>query len=103
MNEKKKARLEAAGWKVGTVSEFLVLTPEEEAYIELKLKLSRAVRERRKARQVTQVALAEKLGSSQSRVAKIEKSDPSVSIDLLVKSLLALDAGVADIAQILAT
>lgn len=37
----KKQRLQAAGWRVGSVSDFLGLTPEEEAYIEGKLTLSR--------------------------------------------------------------
>ena len=101
MNETKKARLEKHGWRVGSVDEFLELTPEESEYIELKLRLSRAVRERRQVQNVTQVVLAEKLGSSQSRVAKIEKNDPSVSVDLLLKSLFALDAKREDIAQIL--
>lgn len=48
MNEKKKALLEAHGWRVGTAEEFLGLTHEEAAYAELKLKLSDAVREFRK-------------------------------------------------------
>jgi transcriptional regulator with XRE-family HTH domain len=39
---------------------------------------------------LTQVALAKKIKSSQSRVAKMEAGDPSVSIDLLVRSLIAL-------------
>lgn len=37
----KRSRLEANGWKVGTVAEFLDLAPEESALIETKLALSR--------------------------------------------------------------
>lgn len=102
MDDAKKARLEKHGWRIGSVDEFLGLTPEESGYIELKLKLSRAIRERRQLQNVTQVTLATKLGSSQSRVAKIEKNDPSVSVDLLIKSLFALNAKCGDIAEILA-
>lgn len=48
MDKEKRGRLEAKGWKVGSTEEFLRLTPEEAAYVELRLKLSDAVREPRK-------------------------------------------------------
>ncbi|MEM7582052.1 MAG: helix-turn-helix domain-containing protein [Acidobacteriota bacterium] len=99
MNEAKKARLEAAGWKVGTAAELLELTAEEAAYVELKVRLSDAVRERRKQRKLTQAQLAELMGSSQSRVAKAEASDSSVSLDLLIRSLFALGASIQDLAR----
>src|SRR5882672_1051621 len=88
MKLEKKKRLEAAGWRVGTVSEFLGLTDEEAALIELKLDLARAVKTERVRRRLTQDELGKLLGSSQSRVAKMEAGDPTVSIDLLVRSLL---------------
>jgi ribosome-binding protein aMBF1 (putative translation factor) len=88
MKQEKRKRLEAAGWRVSTVSEFLGLTDEETALIELKLDLARAVRAERVRRQMTQEELGKLLGSSQSRVAKMEAGDPTVSIDLLVRSLL---------------
>jgi len=91
-SKKNKKSLERAGWKIGSVQELLGLTEEEAAYVELKLALSRALRERRQKNKVTQVQLAKKIGSSQSRVAKMEAGDPSVSIDLLVRSLIALGA-----------
>ena len=92
MNKSKMARLERHGWKVGTPAEFLNLTPDESAYIELKLQLSRSLQARRRRRQITQQQLARLLRSSQSRVAKMEAGDPSVSLDLLVRSLLVLGA-----------
>ena len=88
MKLEKKKRLETAGWRVGTVSEFLGLTDEEAALIELKLDLARAVKAERIRRHMTQDELGRMLGSSQSRVAKMEAGDPTVSIDLLVRSLL---------------
>jgi predicted XRE-type DNA-binding protein len=102
MDPEKKARLESQGWKVGSAEEFLGLTPEEAAYVELRLKLSDAVREYRKKKRLTQTQLAELLQSSQSRVAKAEAADESVSLDLLIRSLLALGATQQDLAEVIA-
>ncbi len=90
MNKRKKNKLAKKGWKTGSVAEFLGLSDEESAYIEMKLALSEKLRERRLRKKLTQAELAKAIESSQSRVAKMEAGDPSVSIDLLVKSLLAL-------------
>ena len=101
MDVEKRKRLAALGWESTTVEEFLGLTPQESSYIEFKLNLSRYLREQRKQRQITQTELAEKIGSSQSRVAKMEKGDPSVSVDLIVKSLFAMDVSQQEIAGVL--
>ena len=90
MDKRKKDRLAKKGWKSGSVAEFLDLSDEESAYIEMKLALSEKLKERRRRTKLTQAELAKAIESSQSRVAKMEAGDPSVSIDLLVKSLLAL-------------
>ena len=90
MKRAKQARLAATGWRVGSASEFLELSPEESTYLEMKLELSRTLQDRRKRKRLTQHELARILKSSQSRVAKMESGDPSVSLDLLVRSLLAL-------------
>jgi predicted transcriptional regulator len=101
MREDKKRRLETKGWRVGTVKEFLRLSDQEAAYIELKLRLAKSLRDRRRRQRITQVALARALKSSQSRVAKMEAGDPSVSLDLLVRSLLALGASRRELARII--
>ena len=90
MNTAKRKRLEKAGWKVGTAQEFLNLSAEEAAYVEVKLNLAKVLSNRRKSLRLTQLAVAKRIKSSQSRVAKMEAGDPSVSIDLLVRSLIAL-------------
>ena len=90
MDKRKKDRLAKRGWKVDSVAEFLDLSAEESAYIEMKIALSEKLRERRRRKKLTQAELAKAIESSQSRVAKMEAGDPTVSIDLLVKSLLAL-------------
>jgi DNA-binding XRE family transcriptional regulator len=103
MRKSKRERLQKKGWKVGTVEEFLGLSPEEAAYIELKLRLSENLRRRRQRSKLTQVELAKRIRSSQSRVAKMEGGDPSVSIDLLVRSLLALGASNRDLARVISS
>jgi ribosome-binding protein aMBF1 (putative translation factor) len=95
-------RLRARGWKVGDATEFLGLSDQEAALVELRLALSRSVRERRLKLGLSQVALASRLGSSQSRVAKLEGADATVSIDLLIRGLLALGASRREIGRALA-
>lgn len=99
MRKGKRARLAAAGWTAGSVKEFLGLSETDAVLIEMKLGLSRSLRARRKQYGLSQVQLAERLQSSQSRVAKMEAGDPSVSMDLLVSSLLLLGATSADLAK----
>jgi DNA-binding XRE family transcriptional regulator len=101
LRDDKRKRLEAKGWRIGNAREFLGLTDEEAAYIELKLRLASSLRVRRRRRRLTQAGLARLLGSSQSRVAKMEIGDPSVSLDLLVRSLLALGASTVELSRII--
>ncbi len=103
MRETKKERLEKKGWKIGTAEQFLGLSPEESAYIEMKLRLSENLHHRRKRRRLTQVQLAKLIKSSQSRVAKMERGDPAVSIDLLIRSHLALGASNRDLAEVISS
>lgn len=102
MDAKKRKRLEAAGFAVGAAGDFLALTPDEAALVEMRLALSQALRERRADTGLTQAALARRVGSSQSRVAKMEAGDPSVSLDLLIRALLAAGASRRDVGQAMA-
>ena len=90
LSKAKQAKLEKKGWKFGSADEFLGLSAQELAYIELKLALSETLKSKRVSKELTQAELARIMNSSQSRVAKMEAGDPTVSIDLLIKSLLAL-------------
>ena len=101
MDKRKRAKLRAAGWTVGTAREFLRLSDEEAAFVEFKLALSKTLQALRAAQELSQVDVARRLRSSQSRVAKMEASDPSVSVDLLVRSLFRLGAQSGDIAKAL--
>lgn len=100
MDPEKKKRLETKGWKVGSAEEFLELTPQEAALIELRLKLADAVRLLRKDKHLTQTQLAKLLGSSQSRVAKVEAGADSVSLDLLIRFYFAMGATADDLAKV---
>jgi len=102
MKKAKMRALQRAGWKVGSVQDFLGLSEAEAALVELKLALSQGLRERRLRRKLSQEQLAKLLGSSQSRVAKMETGNPSVSIDLLIRSLLVLGATQKEIASVIA-
>ncbi len=102
MDAKKRRHLEAAGFAVGSAAEFLELSPSEAALVDMRLALSMALRERRTAAGLTQAALARRVGSSQSRVAKMEAGDPSVSLDLLVRALLAAGASRREVGQAVA-
>ena len=95
----KRARLEAHGWRFGDAADFLALTPEEAALVETKLALSGSVRDRRIAQGISQAELAKRLKSSQSRIAKVEAADPTVSADLLLRALFALGATPGDVAS----
>ena len=99
MEEAKRKRLEKAGWKSGTVSEFLELTPEEIVLVEIKLALSRYLKERRRDT-MTQLELAKKIHSSQPRIAKAEEGE--VSIELMIRAMLATGVTPQEIGQIIA-
>jgi predicted transcriptional regulator len=101
MDTQKRARLEAAGFRVGSAQEFLGLTADENALIDMRLALSAAIRHRRQTQHLSQVGLASRLQSSQSRVAKIEAGDPSVSVDLLVRALLATGATRKEVGEVI--
>lgn len=101
MDSEKRKRLETAGWVVGNASDFLGLTPAEAELVELKTRLALFAKEQRKANNLSQDALAKKMGSSQSRVAKIESGDPSVSLDLIVRALLTTGATRQELAQVI--
>jgi DNA-binding XRE family transcriptional regulator len=101
MEKTKRKRLKKAGWRVGTSREFLGLTDEEAALIEMKLALARDLKERRLAQQLTQVELAKEIGSSQSRVARMEAADSTVSMELLVRALLMLGATRQEVGRII--
>jgi transcriptional regulator with XRE-family HTH domain len=90
MDLQKRKALEAAGYRFTDAATFLGMTEEERALLEARLALAKALRRERQARNLTQKQLAERIGSSQPRVAKLEQAAPDVSFDLILKALLAV-------------
>lgn len=101
MEQKKRKKLEGKGFQVGTAAEFLGLSPEEETYVEIRLEISGLIKSQRKKRGWTQQQLATTIGSSQSRVAKMEAGEPSISLDLMIKTLLRLGISKSQIGNLL--
>jgi len=103
MNESKKARLEKKGWRVGSAQEFLNLSKQESQFIELKLRLSHALKDKRQESGLTQAEAARILLSSQSRLAKMEVGDPSVSMDLLIRALLTMGTTTRELGRLVSS
>lgn len=101
MTETKRKKLEAKGWKVGSAEDFLGLSTEEAIYVQVKLAFSDLLRKLREDQKLTQTVAAKRIHSGQSGVAKMEAGDPSVSMDLLFRSLLALGASNKDLAKVI--
>lgn len=89
MTPEKRKRLEAAGYVVGDTRDFLGLTPEEVQLIDLRIRVSRAIKVAREKAGITQAQLAEKIGSSQPRIAVAEMAGKGASLDLLFRCLFA--------------
>jgi DNA-binding transcriptional regulator YiaG len=89
MNKARKARFAKAGWKLGTAGELFGMTDAEAALADAKLRQGDVVREVRHRRHLSQAALAKLMGSSQSRVAKVENKDTEVSLDLQLRAIFA--------------
>lgn len=102
MKTTKRKALERAGWRTGSADEFIGLKPEETALVNMRLSLAEKLRVRRTKRGLSQTELALRLGSSQSRVAKMEAGEADVSLDLLVRAMLATGANERDVARAIA-
>ncbi len=103
MKASKQKKLQAAGWKVGSAAEFLELTDAEAMLVNMKLALATHLKTLRQQSKVTQLELAKRIGSSQSRVAKMEIADKSVSLELLVRALATLGATTSEIGKTIGT
>ncbi len=97
-----KKKLEKAGWHIGDAKDFLGLSEEETAYLEIKIALTEVLVKTRSQAGVSQSELAKMMHSSQSRVAKMEAGDSSVSTDLLIKALLYLGLGAQGVTRCMA-
>lgn len=101
MKQSKQHKLKAAGWRIGSAREFLGLSDVEALLIEIKLGLATELHRRRNRLGWTQARAAREIGSSQSRLAKMEAAEAGVSIDLLVRALISLGASRKDVAAVM--
>jgi predicted XRE-type DNA-binding protein len=101
MRSDKRRKLERAGWAIGDAGDFLRLSADERRFIETKLALAAGLRQWREHLGLTQTEVAKRFGSSQSRVAKMEAADKTVTTDLLLRSLYRLGAERRDVARLL--
>jgi predicted XRE-type DNA-binding protein len=97
MDGEKRKAVEAVGWHVEDVEDFLGLSEDELRIVELRVALSRGVRERREQQKLTQQQLAARFRSSQSRVAKIESGAPDVSLDLMFRGYFAAGGNLSEL------
>lgn len=86
-------------WTDGSAEESLRLSDEDAALVEMRVRLVEKVRERRRAKRLTQRELAERMGSTEARVAKLEQA--GASIETPMRALLALGVGRKEIARLL--
>jgi predicted XRE-type DNA-binding protein len=89
MDSAKRKKLEAAGWKLGEAAEFLEMSEAERQVLDARVKLAMAVRQQRERRCLSQKELGIKLGTSQPRIAKIERAASDVSLDQLLRAFAA--------------
>ena len=97
MDEAKRRAAEAAGFRLGDAAEFLGLTDAERRVVELRARVGVMIRRLRTAAELSQADLAERIGSSPSRVNKVEHGQRGVSLDLAFKALFAAGGGLADL------
>ena len=89
-----------SGWTEGSVQNLLGLSDDEAAIVEMRVRLAARVREKRRARRITQRELAKRIHSTQPRIARLEQAD--ASIEMLIRALFALGADRKEIGKLLA-
>ncbi|MEH6583569.1 MAG: helix-turn-helix transcriptional regulator [Halioglobus sp.] len=90
MKAARRKQLERHGWIMGSSSDFLGLSQQDAAYIEMKIALSHKLKSQRLRKKLSQREAASLLNCCQSRIARMESGDPGTSIDQLIRSLMAL-------------
>ena len=100
MDGEERAKMKAMGYVVvNDAADWLELTEVERQIVDLRVRLGREIRRRRTEAGLSQAQLAEKIGSSQSRVAKAEGRAPGVAIDLMMRAFFATGGTVDELAQ----
>src|SRR5207253_9767812 len=95
MDSVKRKALEAAGWRFGDAADFLEMTDEERQLLDARVEAALAVRRQRQALKLSQKQLAERIKTSQPRIAKIERAAPDVSLDQILRAFAAAGGRIA--------
>ena len=101
MDTKKRKQLEAAGYQITDSADWLGLTPQEQAIVNMRVNFALEIERVRKASNITQRELADKIGTRQSGVARMLNNPTTATIDSLIKTLLALGASPKRIAALI--
>ncbi|MGB5398666.1 MAG: helix-turn-helix domain-containing protein [Thermoanaerobaculia bacterium] len=88
LEARKRERIEKMGGRVTTVEEWLELSPEEVAIIDMKIQLGEELKALRRSKKLSQEKAAEILNTSQGRVSKMERGQ--ASLDQLAWCLLVM-------------
>jgi hypothetical protein len=100
MEPAKRARLEAQGWRFGNVAEFLALTPEESTLVEMKVALRAALR--RRSAHLSEADVAKRVHSSVKAGLTQEDDMRGVSLEWLIRAMLAVGATSQEIGSVIA-
>jgi len=95
MDSQKRKALEAAGWRFGDAADFLNMTDEERQLLDARVEAALAVRRQRLALKLSQKQLADRIKTSQPRIAKIERAAPDVSLDQILRAFAAAGGQIA--------
>ena len=90
MDAERKKKREAADWKFGDYADFLDMTPEEKAVVEIRLAATREMERLRAENPISQEELARRMGTKQPNVSKLFKNPGKATLDTLFRALLAL-------------
>ena len=90
MKATKKKALESAGYNMTNAAEWLGLSPQEDAIVNMRVNFAMEIERICKEQGITQKALAEKIGTRQSGVARMLNNPSKVTLDHLIRTLLAL-------------
>ena len=95
MDSEKRKALEAAGWRFGDAADFVGMTRDESQLLDARIEAALAVRRQREAMKLSQKQLANRIKTTQPRVAKIERAAPDVSLDQILRAFAAAGGRIA--------
>ncbi len=96
-------RRKGTTWVETDVQELLDLSAQDLVIVEFRAALALALQQARKRQKLTQETAAKTIGTSQAQVARMEAGQSSITIDRLIKALIALGVSRPTIVKALST